>query len=177
MDGTNGVGRKAQRVGDKENNGSGGMEVIFDNAPVCTIDVNALKPSRFLLAGPPPALPFRDEHGRVNVHLLRGSAAEVAAGRAPNAAQLQRWLDHAERWLRKLGSSRTWKRSSDGMWMAPDGEKRPEVGGVTTPCATSGAVPPTATAATAAGEASDGFDTRAFDRDGFVILRSVIPPD
>ena len=55
-------------------------KVAYSNAPRCTIDVAALKPSRFLLhQSSPPQLPFRDEAGAITLCLLEESIADVRA--------------------------------------------------------------------------------------------------
>ena len=50
------------------------------NQPLATIDVGALKSTRFLLERPGrrPALPYRDAEGCVNVHLCMASEKELA---------------------------------------------------------------------------------------------------
>ena len=50
----------------------------YTAAPMSTIDLSMLKESRFLM--PPAMLPYRDEVGRISLHLLRDSQAKVNAG-------------------------------------------------------------------------------------------------
>lgn len=97
----------------------------YTAAPLCTIDLAQLKASRFLL--PPAALPYRDELGRISLHLLRDSAAKLASGAlAPPdevAKTLAKWLKHAEKEVAKGGHE--WQRARDGAtWTGPDGECR-----------------------------------------------------
>ena len=186
---------KVQRIDDEKENRS--ATPTFDNAPACSIDVAALKPSRFLIPGPPPRLPFRDEVGRVNIHLLRASAAAADMASESRPAQLDRWLQHAERWLAR-SCTRTWVRGCDGVWTSSDGERRTEVDGRSTSDAgfaratnpaDSNSVPapavpsaPRCTAscnamASTAATPPAGFDMEAFERDGFTILRGVVHPD
>ena len=96
----------------------------YTAAPLETIDVSQLKPTRFLL--PPAALPYRDEGGRVSLHLLRDSVAKVEAGAIspPEEVEktLRKWLKHAEKEVAKGGHG--WTELPDGTWQGPDGEVR-----------------------------------------------------
>lgn len=96
----------------------------YTAAPLETIDLSAIKPSRFLL--PPAALPYRDEAGRISLHLCRDSAARLESGAvsapAEVAAKLRSWLKHAEHAVRKGGHE--WVRDADGAWIGPGGERR-----------------------------------------------------
>ena len=71
----------------------------FSNTPLCTIDVLALKPSRFLLPDE-LQLPYRDEAGLVNVELLRRSTEQVSSGTVACSdsvrSTLSKWTKHAE---------------------------------------------------------------------------------
>ena len=96
----------------------------YTAAPLETIDVSQLKPTRFLL--PPAALPYRDEGGRVSLHLLRDSVAKVEAGAIspPEEVEktLRKWLKHAEKEVAKGGHE--WTELLDGTWQGPEGEVR-----------------------------------------------------
>jgi hypothetical protein len=96
----------------------------YSAAPLETIDVSQLKPTRFLL--PPAALPYRDEGGRVSLHLLRDSVAKVEAGAIspPEEVEktLRKWLKHAEKEVAKGGHD--WTELLDGTWQGPEGEVR-----------------------------------------------------
>jgi hypothetical protein len=89
---------------------------------------------------PPAALPYRDELGRVSLHLLRDSLSKVEAGSvAPSedvVKTLRKWLKHAEKEVG--GEQHAWERLDDGTWRAPDGEVREvvETGGARTPRST-----------------------------------------
>ena len=174
---------------EREKENRSGSAPTFDNAPVCTIDVAALKHSRFLVPGPPPRLPYRDEAGRVNVHLLRAASTSTFDDEQ-RPVQLDRWLQHAERWL-KHTCRRIWTHE-DGVWTSSDGETRREVATAATntiATATVAATPtPASDAATAASSTAlpaatpaaidaASFDLAAFERDGFAILRGVVSPD
>ena len=100
----------------------------YTAAPLETIEISQLKPTRFLL--PPAVLPYRDEEGRVSLHLLRDSVARVDAKEvvAPEAVEqtLRKWLRHAEKEVAKGGHE--WRRDDEeGVWTGPDGEVRPIV--------------------------------------------------
>lgn len=100
----------------------------YTAAPLSTIDISALKPSRFLWerGSEPPALPYRDEAGRISVHLLRKSSAQLEELQAPQdvAEKCTKWLKHAEHWLNTGGE--TWQRGPTGAWISNSGEKRRE---------------------------------------------------
>ena len=97
----------------------------YTAAPLETIEVSQLKPTRFLL--PPAALPYRDEEGRVSLHLLRDSVAKVEGGAiaAPEAVEqtLRKWLRHAEKEVSK-GGHEWWRDDEEGVWTGPGGEVR-----------------------------------------------------
>ena len=100
----------------------------FSNTPLCTIDVLALKPSRFLLPDE-LELPYRDAAGLVNVELLRRSTEQVSAGTVACSdgvrSTLSKWTKHAEAWLGSTGAdTTTWLRGDDGVWRCGGEERR-----------------------------------------------------
>jgi hypothetical protein len=126
---TSATGAPSREKGSKEEASSKAIE--YTAAPLATIDLSRLKPSRFLF--PPAALPFRDETaaGRISLDLLRDSAAKVAAGaiRPPDEVvrKLHKWLKHAEAEVAKKPADHAWTRRDDGSWVGPGGEVRAEV--------------------------------------------------
>ena len=100
---------------------------VYTAAPLCTIDLAQLKPTRFLV--PPAALPYRDAEGRVALMLLRDSVSKVDDGtiEAPDdvSKTLRKWLRHAEHEVAKGGYE--WVANGDGTWTGPGGETRAEV--------------------------------------------------
>jgi hypothetical protein len=74
--------------------------VEYSSAAVASIDVSTLSNSRFI-DGAARRLPFRDELGRVNLHLVQASLAllEVEEGAGDEAMRLKlgAWLRHARR--------------------------------------------------------------------------------
>ena len=101
----------------------------YTAAPMSTIDLSMLKESRFLM--PPAMLPYRDEVGRISLHLLRDSAAKVNAGelKPPEeiGKKLQKWLKHAEHEIAKRAKEHVWEKKEDGVWVGPGGERREEL--------------------------------------------------
>ena len=100
----------------------------FSNTPLCTIDVLALKPSRFLLPEE-LQLPYRDEAGLVNVELLRRSMEQVSSGTVacPDSVKstLAKWTKHAEAWLASTSAeTTTWLRGDDSVWRCGSEERR-----------------------------------------------------
>ena len=77
-------------------------KVEYSDKPLATINLAALTPSRFLLQRE-RALPYRDEDGRVNIHLVRRSIADVESGRVLASPaikdRLAAWRRHAHRSL------------------------------------------------------------------------------
>ena len=67
------------------------------DAPIASVDVASLSCGRFLLQKQ-RLLPYRDEQGRINVHLLQRSLDEIAAGAATcdakTHANAKAWLRH-----------------------------------------------------------------------------------
>ena len=96
----------------------------YTAAPLNTIDISQLKPTRFLL--PPAALPYRDEVGRISVSMLRDGVVKIENGsiKAPDdvVATLKKWLRHAEKDIAKGGHE--WVDNQDGTWSGPGGEVR-----------------------------------------------------
>ena len=75
--------------------------MAVSNAPLATIDITALKPSRFLLEH--AALPYRDHEGRINVHLCTESEKELSIpGVASSRADIPQGADYG----RKPGPSK-----------------------------------------------------------------------
>ena len=96
----------------------------YSDAPLATIDIGSLPPSRLLLEE--PRLPYRDLAGRVNVHLLRLSAGLLTPSTpASVSSKLHKWLRHAERWE----ASRAWREGEEGVTSAktPAGPHAPLV--------------------------------------------------
>ena len=107
------------------------MPLSFSNAPLCTIDQDALKASRFLIDRP-PALPYRDQAGNVNVHLCEASQRELDRMpwvSADVVAQLAKWTRHAQRWSKEHGPQWTRQPASSGgyEWVSSDGQSAPEL--------------------------------------------------
>ena len=112
--------------------------MAVSNAPLATIDITALKPSRFLLEH--AALPYRDHEGRINVHLCTESEKElsipgVASSRAdiPQGVQdtLKAWTRHARAWALKEGPTWTREEGAPGgaaVWVSSAGERLREGG-------------------------------------------------
>ena len=103
----------------------------FANAPLCTIDVDALKSTRFLIERP-PSLPYRDAAGSVNVHLCEASQREVDSMpwvSADVVAQLAKWTKHALRWSKEHGPRWTRQPASSGgyEWVSSDGQRAREL--------------------------------------------------
>lgn len=107
--------------------------LTYSNAPLATIDIKALKSSRFLLPEQ-RQLPFRDDSGAVNLPLTAESKRQLEAGEVPGvtdevASKLHKWYKNAQyqtkqkpvRWERRAlpGGGANWHSSS--------GEKRREV--------------------------------------------------
>ena len=91
----------------KEGGGGGSKDAAtFSFAPLSSIDITALKASRFLIEAT-RSLPYRDAKGLVSLHLLRKSAADVQSGTvaAPEevASKLRKWLSHAEKAYARMG--------------------------------------------------------------------------
>ena len=67
------------------------------DAPIASVDVASLSCGRFLLQKQ-RLLPYRDEQGRINIHLLQRSLDEIAAGAATcdakTHANAKAWLRH-----------------------------------------------------------------------------------
>ena len=72
----------------------------YSDEPLASIEISALPTSRFLLRTDPPALPYRDMSGRINIHLLRWSSEQLSKVHCPaeTVEKLKVWLRHAERW-------------------------------------------------------------------------------
>ena len=91
-------------------------EPAFTFAPLESINVTALKASRFLIEGT-RSLPYRDEKGTVSLHLLRRSSQQVQDGSvvppAEVAAKLAKWLKHAERAFAEAGQGGALKRAAE----------------------------------------------------------------
>ena len=110
------------------------MPAKFSNAPLATIDIPALKPSRFILEhANPPVLPYRDHEGRINLHLCTYSEKELARMLATHTQhvpkdkqdELKRWTKHARSWAHKEGP--TWVREeATNTWVCSTGERLPE---------------------------------------------------
>ena len=102
---------------------------VYCAAPVETIDISQLKPTRFLL--PPAALPYRDEAGRISLTLLRDAAAKVEAGDLEVPPEvvttLTKWRRHAEKEVAKGGHA--WVLTAEGAWAGPGGELREVIAG------------------------------------------------
>ena len=82
--------------------------LAVSNAPLATIDIATLKPSRFLQEH--AVLPYRDHEGRINLHLCTESENAltirgVSSSRAdiPQCVQdtLKAWTKHAQAWALK----------------------------------------------------------------------------
>ena len=107
----------------------------YDNAPLCTIDLSALKSSRFLWSQPDqaPQLPYRDAEGLINLHLCKRSKDEVDSGRVVPPAEvlkkLESWVKHAKAWNREANVQWERRPSCDGgfEWVSSKGVVRPEV--------------------------------------------------
>ena len=76
----------------------------FSSAPLATIDVASLKGSRYLWereGGATPLLPYRDESGAINLHLVRArthcAARSTSARTAPRAARARAPQDPTHR--------------------------------------------------------------------------------
>ena len=114
--------------------------LAVSNAPLATIDIATLKPSRFLLEH--AVLPYRDHEGRINLHLCTESEKEltvpsVASSRAdiPQGVQdtLKAWARHARAWALKEGPTWTREEGAQGgaaMWVSSAGERLREGGPV-----------------------------------------------
>ena len=80
---------------------------------------------------PPAMLPYRDEVGRISLHLLRDSQAKVNAGelKPPEeiGKKLQKWLKHAEHEIAKRAKEHVWEKKEDGVWVGPGGGRREEL--------------------------------------------------
>ena len=106
------------------------------NAPLATIDIATLKPSRFLMEG--AFLPYRDHEGRINLHLCEASEKELtASSRAdiPVVVQdtLKAWVRHARAWALKDCPTWTREESAQGgaaVWVSSAGERLREGGPV-----------------------------------------------
>ena len=97
----------------------------YGNAPFETIDVLALKSSRFFLVEK-RQLPYRDEQGRVTLSLLQKSIAALTSGKVKVAdgvlEKLQKWEKHTLAHFEK--SPVTWEQRKDGTWRSSAGETR-----------------------------------------------------
>eukprot|EP00320_Phaeocystis_rex_P020923 CAMPEP_0119066816 /NCGR_PEP_ID=MMETSP1178-20130426/9260_1 /TAXON_ID=33656 /ORGANISM="unid sp, Strain CCMP2000" /LENGTH=320 /DNA_ID=CAMNT_0007048443 /DNA_START=86 /DNA_END=1048 /DNA_ORIENTATION=+ len=81
--------------------------IEYSDAPVSSIELTALSRSRFLMQRE-RKLPYRDEGGKVNIHLLQRSINDIRAGAACDAeihAKAIAWLKHGQSTL--LGSGAT----------------------------------------------------------------------
>ena len=102
------------------------------NAPLCTIDPKALSSTRYLIPDR-KLLAFRDEAGRINLHMVLECARQVRTAQVtPDAAQrekLEKWERHVVRW--EKATALTWEReaTSDGTgcWVSSMGARRAEV--------------------------------------------------
>ena len=68
------------------------------DAPISSIDLSALSRSRFLMQRE-RRLPYRDQDGKVNIHLLQRSIDQIGAGAACDArmhAKAIAWLKHGQ---------------------------------------------------------------------------------
>jgi len=103
------------------------MAPEFSNAPLCTIDIAALKGTRFLLPDT-RQLAYRDAAGRINSHLLLECAKQVKRGavtvREDVRTKLDKWVRHAKWWEKEQGVS--WERSPTGVWVSSAGERLEE---------------------------------------------------
>ena len=125
--------------------------VAVSNAPLATIDISSLKPSRFLmdtrnhaLAGSPAELPYRDHEGRINLHLCALSEKELSLATStpgeavwrldiPQGVQdtLRAWTRHARAWALKEGPTWTREEGAEGgaaVWVSSAGERLREGG-------------------------------------------------
>ena len=71
------------------------------DAPISSIDLSALSRSRFLMQRE-RRLPYRDQDGKVNIHLLQRSVDQIGAGAACDArmrAKAIAWLKHGRHTL------------------------------------------------------------------------------
>ena len=109
------------------------QQVTFSTAPLATIDIAALKSSRFMVAEK-RLLPYRDETGAVNLALAAESKRQLEAGEAASvpaalADKLLKFYKHAVYQARKHPVS--WERRTlpDGRatWHSSNGETRREV--------------------------------------------------
>lgn len=77
-------------------------KATFSRAPICTIDVESLVDSRFFLRAV-RQLPYRDEQGRINVHLLHQAVDDVEQGLVAaceeTVTKMLMWTVKARRWL------------------------------------------------------------------------------
>ena len=132
----------------------------FTDSPLSTIDIGALKPSRFL-DEKSRALPYRDAEGRIHLLLLRQGAEKLKAGSVKASEEastkLTKWLQHAEAWRKK--ATHTWTQRADGGWSGgPAGQESiPPAAAPAAPAkrqrTASGAAAPAAAAAAASGSA------------------------
>ncbi|EOD21430.1 hypothetical protein EMIHUDRAFT_241187 [Emiliania huxleyi CCMP1516] len=103
------------------------MAPEFSNAPLCTIDIAALKATRFLLPDT-RQLAYRDAAGRINSHLLLECAKQVKRGAVTVGedvrTKLDKWVRHAKWWEKEQGVS--WERSPTGVWVSSAGERLEE---------------------------------------------------
>lgn len=79
-------------------------QIEYSDAPISSIELTALSRSRFLMQRE-RRLPYRDEGGMVNIHLLQRSIDAIGAGAACDApvhAKAIAWLKHGQSTL--LGS-------------------------------------------------------------------------
>ena len=98
------------------------MAAEYSMAPRSTIDVSALKPSRFLYNN---QLPYRDERGRITLCLLEEAHMAVDQGlvKAPPEilAKLHKWLKHCRQWAET--NTTEWTRDGNA-WLSNEGERR-----------------------------------------------------
>ena len=153
-------------------------EKQYVDVPRCTIDVSALRASRFLLQDS-CKLPYRDESGRIVLCLLEESLSDVHTQRVvvPDdvLSKLQKWERHCRQAVVK--AKVTWTDLGNGLWRSTAGEERcsvdlsvakgaaptaaatPETGGGNLCKTTSRTVPPSAATAAATCRGSEGGDS------------------
>lgn len=124
--------------------------MAVSNAPLATINISILKPSRFLMErGTAPhvrELPYRDHEGRINLHLCAKSEVDIERGPVvlhPNSVPegfpqgvqdtLKAWTKHARAWALKEGPTWTREEGAQGgaaVWVSSAGERLREGGPV-----------------------------------------------
>jgi len=89
--------------------------IEYSDAPISSIELTALSRSRFLMQRE-RKLPYRDQGGMINIHLLQRSINDVGAGAACDAqvhAKAIAWLKHGQSTLLGSGATKAAKLQHD----------------------------------------------------------------